>query len=290
MILTCASCATRYYADENAIPAQGRTVRCASCGHSWRVERELLLENAAAAAPAPAAFVHDPPLTREHIERARRAAPQPAAPGTPTQQARARQMHRQKLERLRAAAIAWGATGGALAVMLALAVAFRQNVAQIWPNTASAYAAIGLSVNITGLEFSDLNIQRDLESAAPSLTVTGAVRNIAGKAKTPPVLRFSLRDHNAREVRSWLVRLDGGAIPPGEARPFQTVLANPPVSAVDIEATFATSGEAKHAPAVAASAPAPALKPAYDGPAEAEHAPAPAHAPDGHGVGREAAG
>jgi predicted Zn finger-like uncharacterized protein len=256
MILTCASCATRYYTDEASIPPQGRQVRCAACGNTWRVERELVLDNGPA--PQPASFVDEPGLTREQIERARKAAGLTAS--SPTAQARAKQLHRQKLERLRAAAYAWGGAGAALVALLAIAVVFRDGVARVWPNTASAYAAIGLNVNITGLEFSDLQIVRDIDSAAPTLTVTGAVRNIGPKPKKPPVLRFGLRDQNADEVRSWLVSLPGAEIPPGGARQFQSVLAGPPLSAVDLEATFATAKEAKNAPPPHAVVPRPAVQ------------------------------
>jgi predicted Zn finger-like uncharacterized protein len=253
MILTCASCATRYYADEASIPPQGRVVRCAACGNTWRVEKELILDNGAA---QPATFVDEPKLTREQIERARRAAASGAS--SPTAQARARQIQRQRLEKLRAAAIAWGGAGAALALVLTVAVVFRQGVAKVWPNAASAYAAMGLSVNITGLEFSDLDISRS-EGEAAALTVSGAVRNIGGHPKSPPVLRFGLLDRNADEVRTWMVSLDGPPIPPGGARQFSTVLVNPPVSAVDLEATFATASEARHAPA-----PAPVSVPVHE--------------------------
>ncbi len=38
MILTCPSCATQYVVKDGAIPANGRQVRCAACGNSWRQE------------------------------------------------------------------------------------------------------------------------------------------------------------------------------------------------------------------------------------------------------------
>jgi len=40
MILTCPSCATQYAVKDGAIPPQGRTVRCASCKHSWHQDPE----------------------------------------------------------------------------------------------------------------------------------------------------------------------------------------------------------------------------------------------------------
>jgi predicted Zn finger-like uncharacterized protein len=35
MILTCPNCGTQYVVKDNAIPPQGRQVRCAACKHSW---------------------------------------------------------------------------------------------------------------------------------------------------------------------------------------------------------------------------------------------------------------
>ena len=43
MILTCPACDTKYVVKEDAIPPQGRQVRCASCKHSWHQDPELTL-------------------------------------------------------------------------------------------------------------------------------------------------------------------------------------------------------------------------------------------------------
>jgi len=188
-------------------------------------------------------------LTREQIERVRRAAVQPLSTAA---MARARQAERQKQERVRQAAISWGVAGGALLLTSVLGVLFRQDVARIWPNAASAYAAIGMPVNVVGLEFSQIEVAKTFDGPTPILAVSGAVRNISRDLKKPPVLRFSLRDENGEEVSHWMLELPGTPIQPGGARRFRSTFDNPAVAAADLEATFATPREiaAENAPRV----------------------------------------
>src|ERR1700761_5037346 len=44
MILTCPECATGYFVEDEQVPATGRAVRCASCGHRWTALPERPLE------------------------------------------------------------------------------------------------------------------------------------------------------------------------------------------------------------------------------------------------------
>lgn len=61
MILTCPSCDTRYVVKDNAIPPQGRKVRCASCGESWFEGGAQEEEVPTAAAPVDDPMVEDAP-------------------------------------------------------------------------------------------------------------------------------------------------------------------------------------------------------------------------------------
>lgn len=52
MIIACPACATRYVVPDSAIGAEGRTVRCAKCRHSWFQDGPALEPVERAAAPA----------------------------------------------------------------------------------------------------------------------------------------------------------------------------------------------------------------------------------------------
>ncbi|MBF5090550.1 thioredoxin [Novosphingobium sp. NBM11] len=99
MIIACPACSTRYVVPDSAIGAEGRTVRCARCRHSWFQEGPelpprddaMLRPPAAPAAPAaqpaapqpaaPQAAAAQPPVVEE--PRPEPAAASPAGDGDP---------------------------------------------------------------------------------------------------------------------------------------------------------------------------------------------------------------
>jgi hypothetical protein len=162
-------------------------------------------------------------------------------------------------ERARAAIAAWGATGAAVAASVAGMVVFRQDVAQVWPNSASAYAAVGLDVNVYGLEFFDLAVQRETDGATPILLISGEVQNISREGKIVPPVRVTLRDSHASEIYEVVYQLEVPPVEAGGSTPFVFRLENPPADAVDLEtsfASFAEPGTASVAPRVSPPTPA----------------------------------
>ncbi|WP_395645838.1 MJ0042-type zinc finger domain-containing protein [Terricaulis sp.] len=245
MILTCTSCSTRYYADDAAIGPTGRTVRCAACGTSWFAEPQLELR--ATDETAVRGEAKPEPLTRERVERLRRAATQPGPAPSAAAKFRAQQAERMRRDRSRAAVAAWTATGAALAASATGMVVFRQDVAELWPRSASAFAALGLDVNVYGLEFYDLSVERAFDGPTPILLVSGEVRNIGRDEKQAPPVRLSLRDQQSHEIFELVHAVTDQPIAAGAAVPFQIRVENPPADAVDLEATFASFSDATFA-------------------------------------------
>ena len=176
-------------------------------------------------------------------------------------------------DRTRAAVIVWGATGAALAASASGMVMFRQDVAELWPRSASAFAALGLDVNVYGLEFYDLAVERDFNGATPVLVVSGEVRNIGRDDKAVPPVRISLRDGNSHEIFELVNAITDQPVAAGAAVPFQIRVENPPTDAVDLEATFASFGELSMAggPAHVSPATAPQGELLLDEPIEPGH-------------------
>jgi len=143
--------------------------------------------------------------------------------------------------------VVWGATGAALAASATGMVAFRQDVAEVWPRSASAFAALGLDVNVYGLEFYDLAVERTFDGSTPILLVSGEVRNIGRDEKLVPPVRVSLRDDRSNEIFELVNAVADQPIAAGASVPFQIRVENPPADAVDLETTFAAFSEMSYA-------------------------------------------
>jgi predicted Zn finger-like uncharacterized protein len=216
MILTCPECATRYSVPDDRVGAEGRTVRCTSCGLIWRTEREAALELEPAPVevrPAPAAD-ELPRAFRERIAAQRQG------------------------RRAAWSGLVWG---GAAAAVLALGLGLvvgRDGVVQAWPKTASAYTALGLPVNSVGLVIEEQSAQVGWEDGRPTVLVTGRLRNVRDRPVTSPPLRFTLLDREEKDLGTRISQVLNADVPAGGSRSFTAKLQNPPESVQNVEIGF----------------------------------------------------
>jgi predicted Zn finger-like uncharacterized protein len=270
MILTCPECATGYFVEDGQIRAEGRSVRCAACGYRWTARPESpldLVSSSEEGAVGRGAALAEPPLTGDDLPK----------------QFRARATNQLKLRQAAMAGLVWGAVVVVLALLVGAAIIFREGVVHAWPSTASTYAAIGLPVNRVGLVIENVRADPALQEGHAALSVSMAILNIEDHAIVSPPLSIVLLDAKGKRVGGQIVRPANPRIPPGERRFFATAILDPPLSAHDLEVTFAVdaAGKLPTSKPVRAPAPAPAAAPVLRGPTETALPLPPASAPPG---------
>lgn len=225
MILTCPECSARYAVEDGKIGSEGRTVRCARCGASWRATPDLPLE-----APAPAAATAAEPD------------PAPAPAPSPAQAFRDKVKARRETVRAAGLGAVLAAVGVVLLALAAAAVVFREAVVAAAPPTAALFAGVGLPVNSTGLVFENQTAAWSTRDGRPVVVVGVSMRNIGERATAPAAVRVALVNGRNREVAVKVADAGGISIPPGGVRRFSLTFENPPSTAHDV--TFALAGRA----------------------------------------------
>ncbi len=231
MILTCPACATSYFVPDTALGSQGRTVRCQSCANTWHAMPEEPLELEAEAVPTAtaAAPVETPAPVRESLAET----PAPELPKA--YRARAETARRTRRAAMHGAV--WAGVASIFLGLLAGACLFRVEVVDILPRTAVAYAAVGMPVNVTGLEFEAVGA-RALPDTPDKVMVSGALRNIRDREIVAPAIRVALLDDHGAEIAHAVVRTDGAPVLPGQLSGFAVILADPGGKATGVGVDF----------------------------------------------------
>jgi predicted Zn finger-like uncharacterized protein len=128
----------------------------------------------------------------------------------------------------------------ALLIIDAIIIAWRDDFVRIMPQTASFYSMLGLSVNLRGLAFDDVNTATEQQDGVPIIVVDGTIVNESRKAADVPRLKFAVRNASGQEVYSWTAVSPRTSLPSGESVPFRSRLASPPPEAHDILVRFVT--------------------------------------------------
>ena len=219
MILVCPTCQTRYKVDDEAVSRpSGRTVRCASCGHSWRHLtpppatpppvpsrlRERL--QATAAEPAPVVMMPRPAIT---------------APNPP---------------RHRRSGIAWLFVILLIGGAIVGAILGRDKIVAAWPQAAQLYELAGFKNAPlgAGLDIANVSSTRN----ADGLVVEGDITNKAGAPRSVPHLRVALRDGGQHELAFKIVDPPRERLLPGETSHFVVGFLPAPDAASGVVVTF----------------------------------------------------
>lgn len=267
MIITCPECETRYTVKAEAFKAPGRKVRCKECGHEW-FQPPPPEEDAAEAAPPPApepepdddadepAIADEPGGAAaddaddaEFEEEAAEEAPKPRAsdrtvrfdaddidpPPIPPFQP-------QEKRRGRGAIAGWILLVLFVIVFFGSALAFRGDVARIWPATAALYRAVGLPIE-SPLKFRQVENEVQTENGLTVLALKGEIVNEHDRTLAVPRVRVAFRDRAGQEIYHYFFAVPEAELEPGATAEFVTRVSSPPAGASDVVLRFVEPGE-----------------------------------------------
>lgn len=137
--------------------------------------------------------------------------------------------------------------GWAGLVLLILAIGFsfirfRQQIAELWPQSASLYRAFGQDVYTRGLEFKNVSYREMTQGGQAVLAVTGKLVNITSHEVPVPAIHVTLFDGDRRVLYNWSFSANVTTLRPGEAVSFVTRLSSPPTGARHLQLQLADSG------------------------------------------------
>ncbi len=248
MILECPECSTRYLVPDSAIGAEGRTVRCANCRHSWFQDAAPAeppppapmppAPTPAAADPDPAEDATPPFLEPAAIPSLRPAATPAAAPepavAAPGYDAFA---HRPPFRPRRNTSRRWTVIAVAAGLLMIAGVA-----AIVFLGAPGLLARVGLPVGAgeSPLRLKDNPIERrELENGSELFAVSGQVTNPSSERQRVPDIRAELRDAQGRIVYSWTITPQQRTLNPGGSIDFNSAKLDVPANSKRLELSFA---------------------------------------------------
>jgi predicted Zn finger-like uncharacterized protein len=280
VVIVCPHCGTRYQVPAETLGPRGREVQCAHCSKSWpaapgagehvrdpdqifdeTAERDLDAafaeeEKAAVAAAMPEPTAEEAVRPVEEIRAALAPETKTEDPKAKTRRDKAfarRQISRTaKLPLARIRRAARLVALGLLLTLLVAGVAFRTEIVRSFPALAGVYAALGMNVNIVGLEFRDTHTLMTLRSDANVLKLDARIYSVASRPVIVPPVVVTLLDESGTALYEWSVTPETRDLEPGEVVDFTTQLTSPPPGATRVRLTF-SGGRAQSETPIAAT-------------------------------------
>ena len=137
----------------------------------------------------------------------------------------------------------WAAVVAILMGVSAL-IALREKIVDVAPPAAKAFAAIGLPVNLAGLELREVRSHIEMDGARKVLAVEGEIANMRRESRSVPPVALTVRGEDGQAKYAWTTRAAKSRLEPGETIAFRARLNSPPESGADVLVRFSSLEEA----------------------------------------------
>jgi predicted Zn finger-like uncharacterized protein len=232
MLLICPECSAKYNVADGAIPAAGRTVRCAACHHSW-----LQMPDVSVTEAVDLTKIDAKDNTNNGLRRRPKAPPPP--PAEPHARMRKRVHDKIEMGNRLAASLPWGIAACLAIGVITTAIAYRTDIVRAWPKSASAFAAIGKPANLYGIDIRGVQVRAGMDVKGPRVVVAGVLASVSRKAEPVAYLKVRLVDAKGVEKLSWLVDPGIEVLQPGRTHIFETARSNPLPGDLKVVVAFA---------------------------------------------------
>jgi predicted Zn finger-like uncharacterized protein len=125
-----------------------------------------------------------------------------------------------------------------LVLMIGAGIAFRTDIVRAFPDLAGTYQALGLGVNIVGLEFRDVKTLVSLRQGADVMQIDARIYSVSHDKVVVPSVVVTLLNDEHLPLYEWSVQPAVQKLGPGEVIDFTTQLNAPPAGATRVRLTF----------------------------------------------------
>lgn len=254
MILTCPECATRFLIKDEALGANGRTVRCSQCAATWFAspdpeilslnenmrDTEIEMEPVAPSSVQASVQIPEPNPAENSVSTLDEDVGYNATPNTTAPHIQMRNQKDEKKWRRRVLGVSmiWIVTLALLGLFAAAAYLFRADIVSRFPVTKPLYNAFGIQANANGLEILDIETFRGENEGVPVLLVSGTVKNLDIRTRPVGLIEFTFRNQNDEALAAWVVEPIQSMLDTGAVLKFSTQYPNPPIDAIKLTPSF----------------------------------------------------
>lgn len=135
----------------------------------------------------------------------------------------------------------------AVAIGATALIGMRERIVRLLPQTAAAYRAVGLPVNLAGLELRDVHSRIVMDGMRRVLTIEGEIVNIRREQNRVPPVTLAVRGDNGLDRYAWTSPAPKSRLEAGEKIAFRARLASPPEDGSQVVVRFAKLDETKEA-------------------------------------------
>jgi predicted Zn finger-like uncharacterized protein len=223
MLIDCPGCEKSYHIIKAMLAPAGRRVACPRCDSIWFVSAEGI---SAAEAPDAANLAYQSDLAAIEDDEAIELDLMPVETARAVRPLPAPRRSSYFLTGLMVLALSMGLIG------------FRQGVVKLWPKAETAYAALGLPVNLRGLSLDHFHTIAIKDGTETVLGIEGDITNLRDKTAKIPPIRLAIRDVHGRILYSWIVAAQDPKLGANKTMNFRTRLAAPPQGGKDVLVDF----------------------------------------------------